>query len=113
MKGLRFIGLALLASVLGVTLASAQSWSPVKAAPDLIGPLMQLRDGRILAHSDQGGNANQWYILSPDSNGKYETGSWTGPYNMTADYAPFFFSSVVMLDGKTLLVEGGEYNFGA
>jgi hypothetical protein len=113
MKGLRFIGLALLTSVLVVTMASAQSWTSVTPAPNLIGPLMQLRDGRIAAHSDQGGNANQWYILSPDTNGKYETGSWTGPYNMTADYAPFFFSSVVMLDGKTLLVEGGEYNFGA
>jgi len=111
MKFARIFGIAVLAMTL-VGIASAQSWTPVTPAPNLIGPLLQLRDGRILAHSDQGGNANQWYILAPDTNGKYETGSWRGPYNMTADYSPFFFSSVVLLDGKTVLIEGGEYNFG-
>jgi hypothetical protein len=74
--------------------------------------MLQLRDGRILAHSDQGGNANQWFILSPDTNGKYETGSWTGPYAMQSGYAPFFFSSTVFLDGTHVLIEGGEYNNG-
>jgi hypothetical protein len=74
--------------------------------------LLQLRDGRILAHSDQGGDAHQWYILAPDSAGKYETGSWTGPFNMQSGYAPFFFSSTVFLDGTHVLVEGGEYNNG-
>ncbi len=113
MKGLRFIGLALLACLLCVSMASAQSWTSVTSAPNLIGPMLQLRDGRILAHSDQGGNANSWYILTPDTNGKYETGSWTGPYNMQSGYAPFFFSSAVLTDGKTVVVEGGEYNNGS
>jgi hypothetical protein len=114
MKGLRFFGLALLACVLGASLAaSAQSWTSVTPAPNLIGPMLQLRDGRILAHSDQGGNANQWYVLAPDSNGKYETGTWTGPYNMQSGYAPFFFSSAVLIDGKTVVIEGGEYNNGS
>src|SRR6185312_16862779 len=112
MKVARIFGIAVLMLTL-VGIVGAQSWTPVAPAPNLVGPLLQLRDGRILAHSDQGGNANQWFILSPDANGKYETGTWAGPYNMTADYAPFFFSSVVMRDGKTVLIEGGEYNFGS
>jgi hypothetical protein len=113
MKGFRFIGLALLACVLGASLAaSAQSWSNVTPAPNLIGPLLQLRDGNILAHSDQGGNANQWFILKPARNGKYETGQWFGPFSMQSGYAPFFFSSAVLTDGKTVVIEGGEYNNG-
>jgi len=112
MKVFRIIGMALLASVLCASLASAQTWSSIKAAPQAVGPMLQLRDGRILAHSDQGGNANSWYILSPDSKGKYETGTWTGPYNMQSGYAPFFFSSAVFLDGVHITVEGGEYNNG-
>jgi len=112
MKAFRIIGLALLASVLCASMAVAQSWTSVTPAPNLIGPMLQLRDGRVLAHSDQGGNANSWYILTPDSKGKYETGTWSGPYNMQSGYAPFFFSSAVLLDGKTVVVEGGEYNNG-
>jgi hypothetical protein len=101
----------MLAAVL-VSVASAQSWTPIAAAPQAVGPMLQLRDGRILAHSDQGGNANSWYILTPDSKGNYNTGTWSGPYNMQSGYSPFFFSSAVMLDGKTVLAEGGEYNNG-
>jgi len=114
MKLFRIVALALLASVLCVGVASAQSWTNVtNPAPQAVGPLLQLRDGRILAHSDQNGNANVWYILSPDSKGSYANGTWAGPYAMTSNYSPFFFSSAVFLDGKTVIVEGGEYNFGS
>ena len=112
MKVFRIIGTVMLAMTL-IGIANAQSWTAVTPAPIAIGPMLQLRDGRILAHSDQGGNANSWYILTPDSQGKYETGTWSGPYNMQSGYAPFFFSSAVMLDGKTVLIEGGEYNNGS
>ncbi len=112
MKAARIIGIAMLALTL-VGIASAQSWTSVTPAPNLIGPMLQLRDGNILAHSDQGGNANSWYILKPASNGSYETGTWVStPFNMQSGYAPFFFSSAVLLDGKTIVVEGGEYNNG-
>ena len=94
MKVFRIIGIAMLAAVL-VSVASAQSWTPIAAAPQAVGPMLQLRDGRILAHSDQGGNANSWYILTPDSKGNYNTGTWSGPYNMQSGYSPFFFSSAV------------------
>ena len=114
MKVFRFIALALLASVLGVSMASAQTWTNAATAPDSVGPMLQLRDGRILAHVDQGGsNYSHWLILAPDSKGKYETGTWSGPYSMQSGYAPFFFSSNVFLNGTTVLIEGGEYNNGA
>ena len=113
MRVFRMFGTALLASVLGAGLASAQSWTTTtNAAPNAIGPLLQLRDGRILAHSDQDGNANLWYILKPDASGSYQNGTWTGPYAFPAGYAPFFFSTAVMPDGKTVIAEGGEYNNG-
>lgn len=114
MKLFRMVALAVLASVLCVGIASAQNWTQVaNPAPQAVGPILQLRDGRVLAHSDQNGNANLWYILSPDAKGSYANGTWAGPYAMTSNYSPFFFSSVVMLDGVTVLAEGGEYNFGS
>jgi hypothetical protein len=113
MKVFRTIGAALLVCVLLAGMASAQSWTTVKSpAPQAVGPLLQLRDGRILAHSDQNGNANVWYILKPDSFGSYENGTWSSGGNFPANYSPFFFSTAVMLDGKTIIAEGGEYNFG-
>jgi len=113
MKVFRTLGIALVVCMLGASLASAQSWTTTThPAPQAIGPILQLRDGRILAHSDQGGNANVWYILTPDSSGSYVNGTWTGPYAMQSGYSPFFFSSTVMIDGKTIVIEGGEYNNG-
>jgi len=75
--------------------------------------MLQLRDGRILAHSDQGGDPNKWYILTPDSTGSYQNGTWTSGGAFPANYGPFFFSTAVMVDGKTIISEGGEYNFGS
>jgi hypothetical protein len=95
------------------TLVNAQSWTTVtNPAPQAIGPLLQLRDGRVLAHSDQNGDANVWYILTPDSSGSYANGTWSAGGNFPANYSPFFFSTAVLLDGKTIIAEGGEYNFG-
>jgi hypothetical protein len=93
--------------------AGAQTWTALtNSAPAPIGPVLQLRDGRILAHEDQGGNANNWWILTPDANGSYVNGTWSSGGSMQPGYAPFFFSSAVMLDGKHVIVEGGEYNNG-
>jgi len=98
----------------GSAFVIAGTWTQlVNPAPQAIGPLLQLRDGRILAHSDQGGDANVWYILTPAANGSYVTGTWSGPYAMPSGYSPFFFSSAVLLDGKTIIIEGGEYNNGS
>ncbi len=112
MKVFRNVGIALLASVLGASMASAQSWTSVtNPAPDTVGVMLQLRDGRILIHAEQA-NPNNWYILTPDSTGSYVNGTWSSVYHFPASYGPQYFSTSVFLDGKTVIAEGGEYNFG-
>jgi hypothetical protein len=103
-------GVRLNASVTG---ASLPGWQPLVNPPSAnVGPMLQLRDGRILIHEEQAGDAHQWYFLTPDIKGSYVNGTWSQAASLPAYYAPFYFSSQVMLDGK-VLVEGGEYNLGA
>jgi hypothetical protein len=90
-------------------MASAQSWQPLTHQPSVnIGAVIQLRDGRILAHREQD-NSQNWYILTPDTTGSYANGTWTQAANTPSGYAPLYFSSQVLLDGR-VIVEGGEYN---
>ncbi len=97
-----------------VSLAGAQSWTTLThPAPAPVGPMLQLRDGRILFHEDQGGNARNWWVLTPDATGSYVNGTWSSAGSMPSNYSPFFFSSQVMMDGHTVVIEGGEYNFGS
>jgi hypothetical protein len=118
MKLFRIVALALLASVLCVGMASAQSWTSLNnLAPEAVGPLLQLRDGRVLAHSDQNGNALHWYILTPDATGSYQKGTWCTSGSFPSNYSPFFFSTAVGVNAKLgsniVIAEGGEYNFGS
>ncbi len=76
--------------------------------------MLQLRDGRILVHEEQGNNISRnWLILTPDSTGSYVNGTWSSGGELPSGYAPWFFGSEVLLDGKTIVVEGGEYNNGS
>ena len=112
MKLLRTLGVTVtILTLLGIS--SAQSWTLLaNPSPGPVGPVLQLRDGRILAHEDQGGDAGQWWILTPDIHGSYVNGTWSNGGHMQSGYAPFFFGSQVLLDGKHIAVEGGEYNNG-
>jgi len=94
------------------SLASAQSWTTL---PNLFpgvngaGAMMQLRDGRVLVHDFGGTN---WYVLTPDATGNYANGTWSSAGSMASfSYSPLYFGSQVLLDGQTVIVEGGEYNF--
>jgi hypothetical protein len=99
--------------VLGSAFASAQSWTPLTNQPGHnLGAMLQLRDGRILVHEEQSGNSSNWWILTPDSSGSYVHGTWSSGGQLPAGYKPWFFSSQVLLDGKRIVVEGGEYNNG-
>ncbi|MGA7292883.1 MAG: choice-of-anchor D domain-containing protein [Terriglobales bacterium] len=96
-----------------LAVASAQTWTPLVNQPGVnLGAMLQLRDGRILVHEEQGGNSAAWHILTPDSTGSYINGTWSSGGHMQPGYAPWFFGSQVLLDGKTIVVEGGEYNGG-
>jgi len=112
MKLFQIVALALLASVLSVGIANAQSWIPVaNPAPEGVGPMLQLRDGRVLVNGTD--NYNFFYILTPDATGNYANGTWSAGYSLPSGYGPLYYGSAVFLDGKTVIVEGGEYNFGS
>ena len=93
--------------------AGAQTWTPLKNQPGVnLGVMLQLRDGRILVHEEQSGNSANWHILTPDASGSYVNGTWSSGGSLPSGYAPWFFGSQVLLDGKTVVIEGGEYNNG-
>jgi len=73
--------------------------------PPLSSPLL-LTDGTVIAHMSCSGS---WWKLTPDSSGSYVNGAWSQIAAMPAGYAPRFFSSAVLPDGR-VIAEGGEYN---
>ena len=68
-----------------------------------------LTDGTVIANAGSG----QWYRLAPDIKGSYANGKWTAiaslPVVNGTQYAPLYFASQLLLDGR-LVIEGGEYN---
>lgn len=93
--------------------AGAQTWTPLNNQPGVdLGAMLQLRDGRILVHEEQSGNSRAWHILTPDATGSYINGTWSSGGLLPSGYSPWFFGSQVLLDGKTVVIEGGEYNNG-
>jgi hypothetical protein len=89
--------------------ASAQVWQPLNNPASFgAGAMLLLTDGTVLVHSEQS-NSSQWYKLTPDAYGSYVNGTWTPIAPMPAGYAPLYFASAVLPDGR-MIVEGGEYN---
>ena len=79
--------------------------------PHYVGFQMLLTDGTVIAqevHSN-GLGTGIWYRLTPDINGSYINGTWTQIATMPGTYAPDFYASAVLPDGR-VIVEGGEYN---
>jgi len=92
-------------------------WTKLNNAPPVsVGAMLLLTDGRVLVHEEpncggtgcSGMDYTAWYILTPDSTGNYVNGTWTQAASLPPDYAPLYFGSAVLPDGK-VLVEGGEY----
>lgn len=93
--------------------AGAQTWTPLTHQPGSnLGAMLLLRDGRVLVHEEQSGNSRNWHILTPDSTGSYVNGTWSSGGQLPSNYSPWFFGSQVLLDGKSVVIEGGEYNNG-
>ncbi|MGB9235288.1 MAG: Ig-like domain repeat protein [Terriglobales bacterium] len=79
-------------------------------------PLL-LTDGTVIA-GDCGIQGN-WYKLTPDITGSYVNGTWSQIATMPVfsnlhdtQYAPLYFASAVLPDGRVLAM-GGEYNWQA
>ena len=61
----------------------------------------------------QAPNTGTWFILTPDATGSYVNGTWSTAGNLPIGYAPIYFGSQVLLNGKHVAIEGGEYNNGS
>jgi len=103
------MALAAAALLMGAGVASAQTWQPLNNQPGFVaGATLLLTDGTVLVH-DEGTDFQAWYKLTPDLNGSYVNGTWSRLASLPAGYAPLYFSSAVLPDGR-VIIEGGEYN---
>ena len=68
-------------------------------------PLL-LTDGTVIV---QQFNTSNWYKLTPDAFGSYVNGTWSQIASLPSGYAPDYYASAVLPDGR-VIVEGGEYN---
>ncbi len=121
--------LAALTLLAGASSRAAAQWTNLPGFPS--GNTFHcnlLTDGTVMCHQY---DSNHWHRLVPDQNGSYTSGTWdpnttqypnipdmpngtdsTVACTPTCTYAPRFFSSVVMNDGRVVVI-GGEYNSGA
>jgi len=113
MEILKFVRTSAAAAALltGASVATAQTWQPlVNQPPFTAGATLLLTDGTVLAH-DEGADFQAWYKLTPDASGSYVKGTWSRLASLPSGYAPLYFGSAVLPDGR-VIIEGGEYNFG-
>src|SRR6516165_11991543 len=93
---------------------TASPWTPLKKPPPFRTPGTMLleSDGTVLVHDEPDTNkiaaTNKWYKLTPDSKGSYLNGTWSKIPSMPNNYAPLYFGSAILPDGR-MIVEGGEY----
>ena len=112
MKSFRTLGIALLALLAWSGIAGAQApltakWTKLKNQPTFqTDTALLLTDGTVMMHQY---NSGKWWRLTPDNTGSYLNGTWTALASMQSGYAPLYFASQVLADGR-VLVEGGEYN---
>ncbi len=101
--------------------AYCQTWTPMTTTPPVsFGWIQLLTDGRVLLHEEpncsgstcKGKDYTAWYTLTPDINGNYATGTFTQVASSAAGYAPLYFASSVLPDGK-VVTQGGEYQCAA
>jgi Abnormal spindle-like microcephaly-assoc'd, ASPM-SPD-2-Hydin len=84
----------------------ANNWKSLSGLPGGLTPdtMLLLSDASVLVHNSGGAD---WWRLKPDGAGKYESSSWTGPFNMANTRQ--FFASGVLKDGRVFAL-GGEYS---
>jgi hypothetical protein len=88
--------------------ANSGTWAKlVNQPPFQTDTALLLTDGTVMVHQY---NSPNWWRLSPDDTGSYLNGTWSQLASMASNYAPLYFASALLPDGR-VLVEGGEYNF--
>jgi hypothetical protein len=94
---------------------SSSPWTPLVNPPPFgtPGTMLLESDGTVLVHNEPDNNTvaatNEWWKLTPDANGSYADGTWSQIASMPSNYAPLYFGSAILPDGR-MIVEGGEYN---
>lgn len=109
MTKLRICIVALALTSAATQLSYAQHWVPLVNQPDAtlgLGNPLLLTDGTVILHEACG---RGWWRLTPDQYGSYVDGTWKKATMMPAGYAPLYFGSAVLPDGR-VMVAGGEYN---
>jgi hypothetical protein len=106
---LRRLEMLFLALLAWCSIAGAQSWTPVTTQFP-VGIALQLTDGTILI---QQFNTPNWWKLTPNNEANYANGTFSqvASFPASLQYAPLYFASAVLPDGR-VIVEGGEYNYG-
>jgi hypothetical protein len=54
--------------------------------------------------------SRNWWLLTPAKSGSYVNGTWSKAGTLPSDYAPLYYASAVLPDGRVIIM-GGEYNF--
>ncbi len=116
MKLLRKLAVMLAVIIVSSSAALCQTWQPLANQPTFSpGAMLLLTDGTVLVHSEPNcltctsTDYSSWYKLIPDSHGSYVNGTWKQVASLPSGYAPLYFGSVVLPDGR-VVIEGGEYN---
>jgi hypothetical protein len=90
--------------------AGAQpTWTPLAHQPSFnASTALLLTDGTVMVQADE---SSVWWRLTPDKTGNYVNGTWTQLASLPSGYAPRYYASAVLPDGR-VVVEGGEDNNG-
>jgi hypothetical protein len=93
--------------------AGPSPWTPLSNPPSFIpGSMLLESDGTVLAQAvteEEGFGTSAWYRLTPNSKGSYIDGTWSEIASMPSGYAPLYYASAILPDGR-MIIEGGEYN---
>jgi hypothetical protein len=77
------------------------------------GAMIQLTNGTVLVQNQgpKNNGTSYWWRLTPNAKGSYVNGTWSKVASLPSDYAPLYFASAVLPDGRVIIM-GGEYNHG-
>jgi hypothetical protein len=89
-------------------------WQLVTRRPQFNpGAMLLLTNGTVLVQNQgpMNNGSNKWWVLTPSSSGSYVDGRWSKVASLPASYAPLYFASAILPDGRVIIM-GGEYNLG-